>query len=238
MIAGTVDAIAGGGGLLTVPSLLAVGLPPQIALGTNKLQSFFGMATASHKFYKNKMFTFDSLPIGLTCVTIGAVGGVLATQNISTVYLQKAIPFLLIIIFFYTLLSPKIGAEDKPHKIPHIVFYTAFGLLLGFYDGFFGPGTGSFWVSALVYFLGFSLQKATAYSKILNLQSNIVSLLCFILMSSVNYELGFIMGCGSIIGGRIGATLVIKKGVSFIRPIFLLMVFLTLSTLIYRSYFK
>lgn len=238
IIAGLVDAVAGGGGLLTLPSMLALGFPPQVAIGTNKFQAFFGITTASHKYYKNKMFTFHSLPLGLSCVTIGAVFGALTTQNISSVYLQKAIPFLLTFIFLYTLFFPKVGVDDTPHKISHALFYTVFGLLLGFYDGFFGPGTGSFWTSALIYFLGFSLQKATVYSKVLNLQSNLVSVLCFMFMSSVNYQIGFVMACGAIIGGRLGATLVIKKGAVFIRPLFLTMVFLTLSTLFYKSYFK
>jgi len=110
--------------------------------------------------------------------------------------------------------------------------------LLGFYDGFLGPGTGSFWVFSLTFFLGYNITKATAYTKVFNLTSNIAALICFALANNIDYGIGFCMAVGQLMGGCLGAQLAIKNGARLIRPIFLLMVSATIITLLYKQFFS
>jgi uncharacterized membrane protein YfcA len=125
---------------------------------------------------------------------------------------------------------------DQEPRIQDWLFYLMFGFPLAFYDGFFGPGVGAFWVFVLMYFLGFNLIKATAYTKVFNLNSNIVALVCFAVGSNIDYKIGLVMAGGQVIGGQLGAHLAISKGAKLIRPLFLSMVFVTISSLVYRSY--
>jgi uncharacterized membrane protein YfcA len=116
------------------------------------------------------------------------------------------------------------------------LFYMLFGFLLGFYDGFLGPGTGSFWVIALVFFLGYNLSKATAYTKVFNLKSNLIATACFAFGHNIDYKIALMMAAGQFFGGKIGSQLVILKGSKLVRPIFLVIVFFTLITMFYKSY--
>lgn len=236
--AGTVDAIAGGGGLITVPVLLGVGIPPHIALGTNKLQSLFGTAVATYRYHKQGWLQREGLILGLLCSFIGAVLGSVASQFIESDILKKVIPLLLLIVLLYTIFTPKLGMNAEKPKMKETPFYIIFGTLLGFYDGFLGPGTGSFWVFVLIYFLGHSLVKATAYTKIFNLNTNITAMVCFAIGSNIDYKIGFCMAAGQILGGHLGAHFAIKKGLQLIRPIFIVVVSLTIATLIYKNYIK
>jgi len=236
LAAGTIDAIAGGGGLITVPVLLGVGIPPHLALGTNKLQSVFGTAMATYSYYKKGWLNTQGLMRGLIYSFIGAVIGAVASQVIQGGILKKIIPVLLIFVLLYTIFTPKLGKEDNHPKMNENLFYAIFGTLLGFYDGFLGPGTGSFWLFVLVYFLGQNLVKATAYTKVFNLNTNITALICFALGNNIDYKIGLCMAAGQIIGGRLGAHLAIKKGVGLIRPIFITVVVFTIATLIYKNY--
>jgi uncharacterized membrane protein YfcA len=234
LAAGTVDAIAGGGGLISLPMLLSVGVPPHMALGTNKLQSVFGTAMATHSYYRHGWLQKQDLIHGLIYSFFGAILGANATQLFSATLLKKIIPILLFCVLIYTIFSPELSEMDKDPKMNQKLFFILFGLLLGFYDGFLGPGTGSFWVFALIFFLGFSMTKATAYTKALNLNTNIAALLCFALNNHVDYRIGFCMAGGQIIGGKLGAHLAIKKGAKLIRPFFIVMVTITIVVLIYK----
>jgi uncharacterized membrane protein YfcA len=236
LLAGTVDAIAGGGGLISLPLLVSVGLPPHIALGTNKLQSSVGTLIATYNYFRNGLISFGLVWKGLICGGLGAAAGALTAQWLSADFLAKALPFLLLAIFIYTLYTPKLGLQDIKQRIPEELFYMLFGFGLSFYDGFAGPGTGSFWAIAMVYFLGYNLVKATAYTKLFNLESNLVALTCFILGHNVNYKIGLTMACGQVIGGKLGSHLVIKKGARFVRPLFLIVVFATIVVMFYKVY--
>ena len=238
LVAGTVDAIAGGGGLICLPMLLGFGVPPHIALGTNKLQSFVGTLVAAYSYYRARLFNFSTIYKGLVFGFLGALLGAITSQLISGDILKKIIPVLLVIIFLYTILSPKLGAEDKKPLMSEFYFYVIFGFILGFYDGFFGPATGSFWVFSLTCFLGYNLRKATAYTKIFNLKSNLIAATCFAIGGNIDYRIGLCMALGQLIGGRLGAYLAIRKGAKIIRPIFITVVSGTIATLIYQSYFK
>lgn len=235
LIAGTVDAIAGGGGLISLPMLLSIGVPPHIALGTNKLQASIGTSIATYSYYRHGWFSLKTIYKGLLFGFIGTVLGALASQSIDSDILKKIIPILLLVILIYTLLSPKLGAIEKKARCNEFWFYVIFGFVMGFYDGFFGPGTGSFWVFSLTFFLGYHLTKSTAYAKVFNLKSNLIATVCFALGNNIDYRIAFCMAAGQLIGGKLGAHLAIKKGAEIIRPIFICMVTITIITLIYKN---
>ncbi len=238
LIAGTVDAVAGGGGLVTVPALLTLGLPVPLALGTNKFQSSFGSVSASLHFIRRDAVDLRASRLGIFMTLVGALLGALAVQHIDAGVLHHVVPWLLAAILLYTWLRPAIGAQDHPPRLPSAAFFTAFGLGLGFYDGFFGPGTGSFWVISLVLLLGQNLTRATATTKVMNATSNLAALALFAFAGLVHFGASLAMAAGQLIGGRLGAGLVVTRGTSFIRPVFLTMVSLTLARLLWVSYFK
>jgi uncharacterized membrane protein YfcA len=234
-VAGLVDSIAGGGGLITVPVLLSVGLPPQIALGTNKLQASFGSGSAMLHFIRAGQIRIQDCLKGIVWTAIGAGLGVGAVQLMDPDLLRRVIPWLLAAIACYTLLSPKLGQDDVHPRWSANPFYLVFGLGIGFYEGFLGPGTGSFWAMAFMLLLGYSMVRATAYTKVMNFTSNAVALLFFLVAGQVYILEGLIMGVGQFLGARIGARLVIRKGAAFIRPVFITMVLLVLAKLILQN---
>ena len=236
LMAGTVDAIAGGGGLISLPVLLAVGVSPHLALGTNKLQSSVGTFMAAYRYHRKGLWSLPTVAKGLLFGFLGAVAGALSSQALSAALLKHLIPFLLLLILLYTLFSPKLGHLDAQPKLRESYFYPLFGGLLGFYDGFFGPGVGSLWIFAIVFFLGYPLTKATAYTKVFNLKSNLIAFACFALGGNVNYTLGLIMAAGQLVGGQLGAHLAMRHGAKFIRPVFMLMVFVTILSLLAKNY--
>jgi uncharacterized membrane protein YfcA len=234
--AGLIDAVAGGGGLITVPVLMSIGLPPQVALGTNKLQASFGSGSAMLHFLKSGTVRLQECVSGIIWTAVGAAGGVMAIQHMDAVFLKQLVPWLLITIALYTLFTPQLGAEDIHAKLSQQVFYPLCGLSIGFYDGFFGPGTGSFWAMAFVLLLGCSLVKATAHTKVMNFTSNIVALAFFMGAGQILFLEGIMMGLAQFIGARIGARLVTLKGARFIRPVFITVVLLITAKLLYQNY--
>jgi uncharacterized membrane protein YfcA len=236
LLAGTVDAIAGGGGLITMPVLMSLGIPPHVAFGTNKLQCTFGTFSAARRYWREGWIAASDIYVGIISGLLGATAGAVVNQLVSGAVLQKIVPVMLLIIFAYTVFSPRLGHVDVKPRMRHGLFYAVFGFALAFYDGFFGPGVGAFWVFLLMFFLGYNLIKATAHTKVFNFNSNVISLICFIVGSNIDYKIGFTMAAGQLIGGQLGASLAINKGVKLIRPLFLAMMFLTISTLAYRNY--
>jgi len=234
--AGFVDTIAGGGGLITVPALLSFGLPPHLALGTNKLQSTFGSGSATLNFVLAKKVKLKECFQGVLITFIGASLGTIVVQSIDSTFLGKIIPFLLIAIAFYTILTPKLGIEDVKPRVKEKFFYVIFGSLIGFYDGFFGPGTGSFWAILFLLLLGYNFTKATAHTKVMNFTSNLASLIFFIIGGNVNFFYGIVMGFGQMIGARFGAKVVIRKGVKIIKPLFVMVVLILAIKLIYQNF--
>src|SRR5437867_3989388 len=220
-VAGWIDSVAGGGGLITVPVLLSLGLPPATALGTNKLQGVFGSGSATWHYGRAGLIDFRAAGIGVVCNAIGAFAGALAVQRIQPDFLRASIPFLLIAIAVYLLFRPTLGDADTPPRLKAGVFHLVFGFALGFYDGFFGPGTGSFWAMAYALLLGFNLTKATAHTKLMNFTSNAASLAMFIIGGKVLWLAGLVMGVGQLLGARIGAKMVVARGAKFVRPIFI-----------------
>jgi len=219
LLAGAIDAIAGGGGLIALPMLLFAGLSPAQALATNKLQGSFGTFSASLYFVRRGLVDLGRMRTMILCTFGGAALGTVLVQRLDPSFLTAVIPLLLILIALYFLFSPRVGEHDRHQRLGELPFALSVGFGVGFYDGFFGPGTGSFFAIACVGLLGFGLTKATAHTKVLNLTSNLASLLCFVAGGQVVWSLGLIMAAGQLLGGRLGASLVVLKGSKLIRPL-------------------
>ena len=218
VLAGFIDSIAGGGGLIAVPAMLSVGMSPVQALSTNKLQGVGGTLSASYYFVRRGAVDLKEMRLLILMTFIGSALGTILVQMIDASVLKQVIPFLLIGIVLYFIFSPSVGDQDRQQKITLSLFAFTAAVGIGFYDGFFCPGTGSFFAAAFMGLLGFSITKATAHSKILNCTSNMSSLLFFILGGQVVWVAGLVMMLGQIIGGRLGARVVLSSGKKLIRP--------------------
>jgi uncharacterized membrane protein YfcA len=238
LVAATVDAIAGGGGLITLPALLSTGLPPTLALGTNKLGAVFGTTSATWSFARQGAVDLRECVRGVVFTAIGAVAGAFAVRLLDPSLLGQTIPWLLGAIVVYMVFRPKLGETNRHHRMETPAFYALFGLGLGFYDGFFGPGVGSFWTIAFVMVLGHNFVKAAAHTKVMNLASNAAALTFFAVTGAVVVGPGLAMGAGQLIGARLGAHLAMTRGARFVRPIFLVMATATVAKLIYQHYAK
>ena len=238
LVAGFVDTVAGGGGLITLPVLLSLGLSPQDALGTNKFQSSFGSGSATFHYARARVVDLQECRLGILFTLIGTSLGALAVLQIDPALLKQLIPILLVGIVIYLMVRPKVGFEEIQPRMGAKIFYLFFGLGLGFYDGFFGPGTGSFWAVAFMCFLGFNMTKATGYTKVMNFTSNLFSLVIFIAGRRVHYDYGVVMAAGQLIGARFGARAVIQRGARFIRPVFLTVVVALTLKLLYDGYWS
>lgn len=236
--AGLVDSIAGGGGLIAVPMLLTLGLPVPDALGTNKFQSMCGTFSATRHYVRQGLVDFRACRVGLVATFVGALIGVLTVQRIDSQVLARLIPWLLVLIFFYTIFRPKVGQQDHPPRMGTTAFYIIVGLGMGFYDGFFGPGAGLFWTILLIVLLGQNFTKATGHTKVMNLMSNVVSVAVFAYAGLIHFGAGITMGVGQVIGARIGSGMVTKRGASFVRPVFLVVVGAMLIRLLWVNYYR
>ena len=234
--AGLVDSIAGGGGIISLPVLLNLGMPIHLALGTNKLQGCIGSVSATIQ-YSRQGLVERNMP-GVLMTALGAVAGTVAVRSVDASIMGKIIPWFLCAIVVYSIFRPEIGAGDRAPRMNQRLFYIVFGLTLGFYDGFFGPGVGSFWVFAIVALQGSDFVKATASTKLMNATSNVASVVLFAAVGGIDYAAAGAMGAGQLAGTKLGTGLVMKKGARFIRPIFLTMVVLTVLRLLYVNYTK
>jgi uncharacterized membrane protein YfcA len=236
VIAGIIDAIAGGGGLITIPSLLLFGFPPMIALGTNKFQAVIGELTTSIMFITSKQLVTKGILLGILFTSIGALIGAFAVSLIDKSALQILLPIMMGGITIYSITSKKLKSttSSKP-KLSTIQFMILGGLIIGFYNGFFGPGTGSFWMVAFVVLLGYTLKQATMATKPLNLIGNLASLILFISIGEIDYTMGLVMGGGQIIGSIIGSKCVLSFGSRLVRPIFISVCMIMTIKLVYEN---
>ncbi len=233
LAAGFVDAVAGGGGLITVPALLWAGLPPQMALGTNKMQSACGTLLAVVRYARAGLVRWEEVRVAVPVTFVSAALGAWAVTLLSKDLLKAVIPWLLLSVAVYTLLSPRLGLKPAAARVSATVFAVLGGISLGFYDGFFGPGTGAFWTIGLVALRGVELTRATAYTKVVNLTSNVASLLVFLAAGRVDFSLALVMIGGQLIGARLGSGLVLKHGAPFVRVVFLAVVFTLTAKLLW-----
>lgn len=237
LIAGFIDAIAGGGGLLTIPALLSAGIDPTMVLGTNKLQACGGSFSAALYFVRKKAVDLKQIALLIFLTFLGAAGGAHLVMKIDVQALKIALPFLVFAIGIYFLFSPNIGDQDRKQRISYPLFACSAGMGLGLYDGVFGPGVGSFYTLAFILLLGFNLTKAVAHAKVLNFTSNLAALLFFIFGGKVIWTLGLIMLVGQFIGGMLGARMVVTNGKKLIRPMLVTISFLMAAKLLYEQGF-
>jgi uncharacterized membrane protein YfcA len=222
LAAGFIDSIAGGGALLSLPALLLSGLDPISAIATNKLQGTFGTASATHAFWRRGLLKPQEHVVEIATVLIGSALGVVAVSYAPTKLLQAALPILLIAIAIYFTLSTKLRNEQSKAKFGLGFFSFALAPMIGFYDGIFGPGTGSFFMLALVSLFGFGIIQATARTKLLNFTSNISALILWVLAGKVFWIIGLVMGVAQFMGAQIGAHVAIANGAKVIRPLLVL----------------
>lgn len=223
VIAGILDTLAGGGGLLTIPALILSGVPPLAALGTNKLQGSMGTATASLMLLKNKRISWDNVKHLMFSAFIGAIFGTIAVQFINTDVLTFVIPIVLLFIAVYFLISPKPSISQTEPKLSNQKYKNSVIPFIGFYDGMFGPGTGSFFTLSGVACRGHDLITSTAIAKPLNFATNIASLIVFLIAGHVVWVIGILMMLGQAIGAWIGAHCLFKINPAYLRIIVVVM---------------
>jgi uncharacterized membrane protein YfcA len=219
LIAGLIDAIAGGGGLITMPALLWAGLGPVEALATNKAQGVFGTGTAALNFLHKGAVDLRRAALAVACTFLGAAAGTLSVRHLGGELLEWLIPLLLIAFAVYFLLSPRVSDLDSHRRIGEGAFALLVGTSVGFYDGFFGPGTGAFFAMGYVALLGYNLRRATAHTKLLNFTSNLAALLFFLPGGPVVWSFGLSMAAGQLVGAWVGSHLVLRHGAWLVRPV-------------------
>lgn len=221
LLAGTVDAIAGGGGLITLPALLTAGLPPHLALGTNKGQSVWGSAAALVAFWRaghvDRRQALFAFPLGL----VGSLLGAELVLLIAPGQLRPVVIAMLIGAAVLLLVRKPSRDQDAPSRKGQVIA-GVLALVIGAYDGFFGPGTGTFLIVGFVALCGKSLVRATADAKVVNFASNLAAVIAFARAGSILWSLALPMAVGQLCGGLLGARLAMKGGAKLIRAMVLL----------------
>ena len=224
--AGFVDSIAGGGGLIQLPALL-IGLPKSetvTVLGTNKLASIFG-TTAAAALYRRQIRPDPKILIAMALPAFigSAVGASLASQ-IPTKTMRPVILILLIVVVIYTWLKPELGKNEllRHHSTRRIQIAALAGAIIGFYDGIFGPGTGSFLMLVLVASLGYAFITASAIAKVVNVSTNLGAIIIFGIHGAIIWQIGLALGAANVIGAFVGSHLAIRGGSTLVRKVFLI----------------
>lgn len=219
LAAGFVDAVAGGGGLIAIPVLLSVGVSPVAALATTKVQSAIGTVIATTTYWRGGLVDLRRLLPGMAASFAGAWLGAMSVKSIDTTILVHAVPVALILIGAYFLLTPNLTDSDRAERISFVLFVPVTGFVLGYYDGLFGPGTGSFFTIAFVALFGLGITRAAGHTKALNLMSNLGALALFVPAGDVLWPAAIAMGTGQVVGGYLGARVGIRFGARLIRPL-------------------
>ncbi len=219
VLAGFIDTLAGGGGLITVPALLLGGMPPLLTLGTNKLQGACGAFVAAVSLIKRSKLEPLSIISPFVASLAGGVIGAVVVQRINSKALDFIVPVVLTMIAAYFLLAPRAGEVERQPRMSRGSYCALMLPLIGFYDGFFGPGTGSFYALTAVSLRGWDLIRATASAKLFNFASSLASLFVFIYDGQVAWEVGAVMIIGQVVGARLGSLTVVNGGARVIRPL-------------------
>lgn len=219
LLAGFLDAIAGGGGLITLPALLIAGVDPVSAIATNKLQAASATVSATAAFARKRMIDWRA---GLPMALLSLLGGALGAMSISMMpsgALQAVVPVLLMLVALYFALAPQLNDEPRIPKVTIIAFTAGVIPFIGFYDGVFGPGVGSFFMLAFVLLLGQGILKAMSNSKLMNAACNLGSLAVFSMMGTILWPIALAMAAGAFIGAQLGARCAVKFGATLIKPL-------------------
>ncbi|WP_313801668.1 TSUP family transporter [Sphingobium sp.] len=222
LMAGCIDAMAGGGGLIALPALLAAGIPPVPAVATNKLQSSLGTFGACIAYARAGHMDLKAYRWPLIAAFIGSAGGAWLLQRVDPSILAGLMPALLIALAAYFTFSPNISEMDRHQRVGVVALSLPVGAI-GFYDGFFGPGAGAFYTTIFIALGGLGLVRATAQTKAANFASNLAGLLTMIAGGHVIWIVGLAMAVGSITGGQIGSRLAMRFGSRLIRPLLIVM---------------
>lgn len=229
--AGFFDTITGGGGLLTLPALLYIGLPTPVAFATNKMQAIFSEIVAMVYFSKYKVLEWNKLIIPLL---IGALTSCMGAILLTYIEIKYFVPIILSLLLIYYILPQKQqGKLNTPNNFQ--AFYWL-GPSIGFYTGFFGPGTSSVWNILLVKILHLDLRHAVMYGKPFNFFANAGALLFFLYYDLVNLPIAFLMGIGGWIGGKVGAKIMIRSSLPAIKIMFITLLSILIIVLFYRYY--
>jgi uncharacterized membrane protein YfcA len=236
--AGWVDSIAGGGGLIALPALLFTGISPLEALATNKLQSSFGSFTAAYNYTRRGWIDLRWARWLIAASLLGSAAGTLLVQNLRLDLLERMLPVLLGGMALYFLLSPRLGDVERKPRLGRLGYGLSAAPGIGFYDGVFGPGTGSFFTLSAVTLLGASATRAVALTKLLNFASNIGSLALFLAGGQIVWTLGLAMIVGQATGAWLGSSMAIRNGVGLIRPVVVIVCLAMMLRLLQQQYFS
>lgn len=223
-VAGLVDAIAGGGGLLTLPALLTAGLPPHVALGTNKGQAVFGAVSSFASFWYRGAVDRSRAVVGMAFGFAGALTGAALLFLFSPERLRPIMLVLLVVAAVVVALRRTATASTPIATRPRLAL-AGFALAVGIYDGFFGPGTGSILIVGNALLFGDSLMRASGNAKVINLATNIAALITFAIRRTIIWRLALPMAAANALGAYVGAHLAVRRGDAFVRKVVLLVVF-------------
>ena len=228
LFAGLVDSIVGGGGLILVPALFATfpTAPPATLVATNKSAAIWGTAFATYQFSKKVEMRWSALMPAASAGLLGSLIGAWTVTQVDPSFLRKALPFILLALLAYTLAKKDMGQQHAPRFKGRQEAFAAvvIGLLIGFYDGFFGPGTGSFFVFLLVRWLGYDFLNASVAAKLLNLASNIAALTLFTMKGHVWWHMALPMALANVAGSLLGTRMALQHGAGFVRGMFIVVV--------------
>lgn len=233
--AGVIEATAGGSGLIVIPLLLILGVSPTTAMATSKLQYAFGAMTSIFRFHRARLVQWKNILPMMIAAAVAGMAGAFALVYMDATLLGIIIPLLLIAATLYFIFSPRLSDVTSAARLSRAAFILGPVMAIGFYDGFFGVGSASFYVLAMVWGLGLAAREATATTKVVDFTSSIAALLVLASHHEVLWLQGLLLGLGQIGGAWIGSGLVIKRGAKFIRPV-LIMVSLGLSLKLLYDY--
>jgi uncharacterized protein len=242
LLAGVIDSIVGGGGLVLVPALFATfpSAPPATLLGTNKLAAIWGTLIASRQYSKRVNLEWRVLIPAAAFALLGSFCGAWAVTLVDPTFMRRLLPLVLIAVLLYTLWNKNLGTSNTPRYsgARAVVVTSAIGGVIGFYDGFFGPGAGSFFVFLLVRWMGYDFLNASASAKVLNVATNFAALVLFTLKGHVWWQVGLILAVANIAGSIMGAHLALKYGASFVRRIFIGVVSMLILKTTYDTFLR
>lgn len=219
-LAGFIDAIAGGGGLISLPAYLIAGLPPHAAIGTNKFSACMGTIVATWKFARNGFISWRHALPAVATALLGSWLGARLALSVNTEIFKLVMLIILPVTGFYVLFRKPFEAEKQPFSGRKTVFITlALALLIGIYDGFYGPGTGTFLILLLTAVAHVSLKEAAGTTKVINLSTNMAALTVFLLSGVIRFPLAWVAAAFGIAGNYIGANYFASKGTGFVKPI-------------------
>lgn len=239
-LAGLIDSVAGGGGLISLPAYVAAGLSPHLATATNKCSSTFGTIFSALRFMKNKKVNYLSALISAVGALIGSPIGAIINMAVDEKYLTYVLVVVLPLVAVFILAKKDFGEDDKTDnisKIKLIILSTVIGFTIGMYDGFFGPGTGTFLIFAYTTVIGFDLVTASGNAKIVNLSSNVAAFITYAIGGKILWSIGLPAAVFGIAGNWIGAGLALKNGKKIIKPMFFIALILLMIKIIYDMMF-